>query len=169
MPRPDTPADSIHQATPCPNSIMADKITQQRKLLRTRLDVGVNVREQGQLHGLMVNGESPMVPSCRMGAGGWGVMFQIKLGVGAEVCGGSGPSGHCIEGRQGEQSCCLIFRIWCLQRGRYPTAASARFRACELFDLRCQDGAVFDALKLDGMMIIASNYGNTFAPGVTDR
>ena len=96
-------------------------------------------------------------------------MFQIKLGVGAEVCGGSGPSGHCIEGRQGEQSCCLIFRIWCLQRGRYPTAASARFRACELFDLRCQDGAVFDALKLDGMMIMASNYGHTFVPGVTDR
>ena len=48
---------------------MADKITQQRKLLRTRLDVGVNIREQGQLHGLMVNGESQMVPSCRMGAG----------------------------------------------------------------------------------------------------
>lgn len=69
----------------------------------------------------------------------------------------------------GYQNSCPIFRVRSLQRGRYPTAASARFRACELFDLRCQDGAVFDALKLDGMMIIASNYGHTFAPGVTDR
>ena len=80
MPRPDTPADSIHQATPCPSSTIADKITQQRKLLLTLrtgmrqahikcLDVGVNVREQGQLHGLWVNGESPIAPSCRMGAG----------------------------------------------------------------------------------------------------
>ena len=81
---------------------MADKITPQRKLLRPLrtgmrqarikcLDVGVNVRDQGQLHGRMVNGESAIAPSCRMGAGGWGVMFQINLvlvRLGAEVCGG---------------------------------------------------------------------------------
>ena len=44
--------------------------------------------------------------------GGWGVMFQINVvlvQLGAEVCGGGGLSGHCGEGRQGEQSCCLDF------------------------------------------------------------
>ena len=80
-------------------SIMADKITPQRKLLRPLrtgmrqarikcLDVGVNVREQGQLHGRMVNGESAIAPSCRMGAGGWGVVFQViavKGGKGSKV------------------------------------------------------------------------------------